>query len=33
MNDAWTELKAFACFPPLVISKNEAVYSTIQRSG
>jgi GR25 family glycosyltransferase involved in LPS biosynthesis len=33
MNDAWTELKAFACFPPLVISKNEAVYSTIQHSS
>jgi len=33
MNGAWSELNAFVCFPPLVISKNESAKSTIQRSA
>jgi GR25 family glycosyltransferase involved in LPS biosynthesis len=30
MNNAWADLNAFVCFPPLVVSKNEAEKSTIQ---
>lgn len=33
MNGAWSELNAFVCFPPLVISKNERANSTIQPRG
>lgn len=30
MNNAWGELNAFVCFPPLVVSKNEPATSTIR---
>jgi hypothetical protein len=31
MNNAWSEVNAYVCFPPLVISKNENSKSTIQQ--
>lgn len=30
MNNAWSQLKAYVCFPPLVLSKNEQPKSTIR---
>jgi GR25 family glycosyltransferase involved in LPS biosynthesis len=30
MNNAWAELNAYICFPPMVVSRNEANKSTIQ---
>lgn len=32
MNNVWAELSAYICFPPLVVSRNEAAKSTIQQS-
>jgi hypothetical protein len=29
MNNAWADLNAYVCFPPLIVSKNEAEKSTI----
>jgi glycosyl transferase, family 25 len=33
MNNAWSELNAYICFPPLVVTKNDAKRSTVQSAG
>jgi GR25 family glycosyltransferase involved in LPS biosynthesis len=33
MNNAWADINAYVCVPPLVISKNDTGRSTIQQKG